>query len=497
MKRNHAQLLIAISTFNPWLGSFRNHAHQQKGIRMKDLTRNPVIDSDSYKCSQPGQYPPGTEVITSYLASRGGVFRSTVQAGIQMCLAKMFGQPVTMEMVEEARDFFHGHMGMFPYDGWKYIVEKHGGNIPLHIKSVDEGSVVPVKNVLLTVSSTDPVVPWIVSWYETKLVRLWYPITVATQSYHIKKSILEYLKLSSDDPEAEINFKLHDFGSRGASCEEEAEIGGAAHLTCFMGSDTCTGIRAANHYYGSKMAGFSIPASEHSTITSWGRDNEVDAYRNMITQFCKPNALVACVSDSYDLWNAIENLWCGKLLDEVKESGACLVIRPDSGTPHEVVLKALQIMDRKVGTFKNTKGYKQLPKYFRIIQGDGINRDSINLILKTITDAGYSATNVAFGMGSALIHEMKRDTQQFAMKCSHIIVNGIGRDVYKDPVTDRGKSSMRGILDLVKEGGQYKTISGSSMASVLKTVYYNGHLSNEATLDQIRSRINQSILNGE
>src|SRR5688572_21154557 len=134
------------------------------------------------------------------------------------------------------------------------------------------------------------------------MVRLWYPITVATQSWHIKKLILEYLSETSDNALDELPFKLHDFGARGVSSRESAGIGGMAHLVNFKGSDTIEGVRFANHYYGSKMAAFSIPAAEHSTITMWGREREYDAYRNMVRQFAKPGALFACVSDSYDLW---------------------------------------------------------------------------------------------------------------------------------------------------------------------------------------------------
>jgi nicotinamide phosphoribosyltransferase len=303
--------------------------------------------------------------------------------------------------------------------------------------------------------------------------------------------ILDHLRKSSDNPEAEIDFKLHDFGARGVSSRESAGIGGMSHLVNFKGSDTVEGIRFANHYYKSEMAAFSIPAAEHSTITSWGREHEVDAYRNMLTQFAKPGKIVACVSDSYDLYNVVENVWGGSLHEEVKNSGATLVIRPDSGNPPEVVLNVLKILDRKVGMTMNSTGFKVLPSYYRVIQGDGVNINSINEILTTIEAAGYSASNLAFGMGGALLQkDIERDTQKFAYKCSAIHVGNDWRDVYKQPATDPGKDSKRGRLTLTMADGQYKTVRESLLSgqSVLRTVFENGRILGETTLDEVRAR---------
>jgi nicotinamide phosphoribosyltransferase len=335
-------------------------------------------------------------------------------------------------------------------------------------------------------------------WMETKLMRLWYPITVATQSFFIKRKIMEALRQSANDPMGEIGFKLHDFGSRGVSSRESAGIGGMAHLVNFMGSDTCEGVGFANHYYNEKMAGFSIPAAEHSTITSWGKEHELDAFRNMLTQFGQPGKLVACVSDSYDLWKAIETYWCDELHEEVKASGATLVIRPDSGNPTEIILKVMQTLERKLGMSKNTKGYKLLPPYFRVIQGDGVNEDSIVDILSTIMAHGYSASNLAFGMGGALLQQVNRDTQRFAMKCSQITVNGETVDVWKDPVTDPGKTSKKGRLDLVMQDGKYRTIATSKLDgelnSQLELVYDHGMYLRDYTLANVRERANRWAL---
>lgn len=433
------------------------------------MFRNLILDTDSYKTSHYRAYPPGTTSMFSYFESRGGRYDATVFFGLQYLLKEhLEGPTITHWCVLEARDFCKAHGVPFNTLGWHRIVDL--GYLPVRIRAVPEGTVVPVHTPLFTVESTDPETFWIVSWLETMLVRLWYPITVATQSYNIRKTILRYLEKTSD-PGA-IDFKLHDFGGRGVTCREQAGIGGMAHLTSFKGSDTIQGVRFANQYYNSPMSGFSIPAAEHSTVTMWGKNGEEAAYRHMIKEFGKPGALVACVSDSYDYWHALD-LWTGPLLDEVKASGATLVIRPDSGDPADVVLKTLQHLEMAVGCEKNSKGYKVLPPYFRVIQGDGVNEDSIEDVLHTIKCEGYSADNVTFGMGGALLQQMNRDTQKAAFKCSSAIVDGVEIDVFKSPVDDPGKASKAGRLD----------------HPGLRTVFENGKILIDDDFETVRGRL--------
>jgi nicotinamide phosphoribosyltransferase len=456
---------------------------------------NNIIDCDSYKSSHaPWQYPPNTTGMYSYLESRGGRWGSTIFFGLQYLLKEHLSKPVTVADVEQARAFMAVHGVPFNEAGWLKIAQ-NGGHLPVKIRAVAEGQEVPTHNILLSVESTDPDSFWVVSWIETQIVRLWYPITVATQSFYIKRAILEALEQSANDPWGEIPFKLHDFGSRGVSSRESAGIGGMAHLVNFAGSDTLAGVMFANHYYHHPMAAFSIPASEHSTITMWGREREFLAYQNMVKQFCKPGKIVACVSDSYDLWNVLENIWGGDLRDEIKESGGTLVVRPDSGDPAEVVLKTLQILERKVGMSKNLKGYKVLPPYLRVIQGDGVNEDSIKEILNKLLSNGYSASNIAFGMGGALLQKLDRDTQKFAFKCSEATVDGKSVDVFKDPITDKGKRSKAGRLDLIREQGYLKTIlqMSSRAPSELVTVFDNGTIVKEYDLETVRKTAEQGL----
>jgi nicotinamide phosphoribosyltransferase len=460
------------------------------------MRHNQILDTDSYKASHFRQYPPGTEKLFGYLESRGGRYGQTVFFGIQYFLQRYLSQPITAQDIDEASAFLRAHGEPFPEEGWRHILDQHGGLVPVRIRAVPEGTIVPVRNVLATVESTDARVPWVVGWIETQLMRMWYPITVATRSYFCKRVIFEYLRKTANDPAGELLFKLHDFGGRGVSSAESAGIGGAAHLVNFLGSDTIEGIRFAQAYYGSKspVVGFSIPAMEHSTVTAWGREGEGAAYRNMIA--ANPEfQILACVSDSYDIERAVEHLWADELLDEVKASGKTIVIRPDSGDPVVVNLRLLQILERKVGMTVNSKGYKVLPPFFRLIQGDGNDtEEDIERVLAALEQHGYSASNIAFGMGGGLLQKLDRDTQRFAFKLSEIVVAGERRSVAKDPKTDPGKRSKAGRLDLVRQDGALTTVTIPAdqqqvRASELVTVYENGPVAAGAsTFDQVRER---------
>jgi len=453
-----------------------------------------LVDVDSYKSSHWLQYPPNTTKVFSYIESRGGRSTETVMFGLQYYLKKYLTQHVNHRDVREAAVFFAAHGEPFNEEGWTHVVNEHMGLLPVRIRAVPEGTVIPTHNALVTVENTCPKCFWVTSWIETMLLRIWYPITVATESREIKKLILSYLELTSDDPQGEINFKLHDFGARGVSSQESAAIGGASHLVNFMGSDTVVGTMTANRYYDHPMAAFSIPAAEHSTITCWGKEHESDAYNNMLRRFARPGKLLAVVSDSYDIYNACKNIWGGTLRQDVIDSGATVVIRPDSGDPATVVHKCLRLLESKFGSKVNSKGYKVLNNV-RVLQGDGINRDSIDRILRCIVEAGYSATNVAFGMGGALLQQHNRDTQKFAMKCSYMEVDGKGVDVFKDPVTDPGKKSKKGRLDLVlgvrPEDGCVETVKlpeGRTCMphTLMETVFKNGEILKTYTLDEVR-----------
>lgn len=463
---------------------------------------NVLLNTDSYKASHWLQYPPGTDAAFFYVESRGGVYDRTVFFGLQAILKQHLGRPITHADIDEARELYAAHGEPFNEAGWRDIVDRLGGHLPVRIRAVPEGTVVPTHQALVTIESTDAQAYWVPSYLETLLLRVWYPVTVATISWHAKQTIRQFLERTSDDPAGQLPFKLHDFGARGVSSAESAAIGGCAHLVNFLGTDTVSGLLAARAFYHAPMAGFSIPAAEHSTITSWGREREVDAYRNMLTQFAKPGAIVAVVSDSYDIFHAIREHWGKTLKDEVIASGATVVIRPDSGDPVAVVHECLELLDDAFGHTVNGKGFKVL-NHVRVIQGDGINPTSIRAILERVTSAGYATDNVAFGMGGALLQQLNRDTQKFALKCSAARVDGRWIDVWKDPVTDKGKQSKRGRMTLLRhrEYGSFRTVpvspDAASLAEVekpagfddaMETVWENGKLVRDWTFEEIRAR---------
>lgn len=461
---------------------------------------NLILNTDSYKASHWLQYPPGTDRSFFYVESRGGTYERTVFFGLQAILKEYLGKHATHTMVDEAKTFFEAHGEPFNEAGWRRIVDVHDGLLPLRIRAVPEGMVVPTHQVLMTIESTDPEAFWLPSYVETLLLRVWYPITVATVSWHVKQTISQFLEQTSEDPAGQLPFKLHDFGARGVSSAESAALGGMAHLVNFRGTDTVLGVLAAKAYYREPMAGLSIPAAEHSTITSWGKEREVDAYRNMLRQFAKPGGLVACVSDSYDLYHAVREHWGKTLRNEVVASGATLVVRPDSGDPVDVVHQTLILLDEAFGSVVNGKGYRVL-NHVRVIQGDGVNPTSIRAILERITKAGFAADNLAFGMGGTLLLQINRDTQKFALKCSAARVDGRWLDVFKDPVTDHGKASKRGRLTLLRhcEFGGFRSVALPEDAvalddariprgweEALVTVWENGQLLKNWTFEEVR-----------
>lgn len=458
-----------------------------------------IIDTDSYKVSHFKQYPPETKTVYSYIESRSHN-EEIVSMGIQSFIIDNLLEPITKSDVDFAEKLLSAHGLPFNRIGWMDIVGKHNGYLPLVIKAVKDGTVMPSNNVQVLVYNTDPNAFWLTSYIETALLRaVWYQSTVATISRNIKKIIKKYLDKTSENPEDQLPFKLHDFGSRGASSRETAMLGGMSHLVNFMGTDTIVGLIGAMKYYGNiktpekNMYGFSIPASEHSTMTSWTKDGEIDAMNNMIDKFSGDGKLYACVSDSYDFFNAVDNIWGKELRDKVIKSGGTLVIRPDSGDNVYNILYALESLSKSFGYSTNRKGYKVLHSSVRLIQGDGVNPKSLEEILSKMESDGWSADNVAFGMGGALLQSINRDTFKYAMKaCAIQKKNGEFVPVSKNPITDPGKASKSGILHLFKNSDNtYKTKSDmieNNEDDLLVTQYYCGVHKNKSTFEEVRER---------
>lgn len=467
-----------------------------------NISDNLILNCDSYKSSHYLQYPPGTEKVFSYIESRGGQFDQIVFFGLQMFLKEYLSNPITREMVDQAEAFWKAHGEPFNRQGWEYIVDQYDGYLPLIIKAAPEGSVIPTRNALVTIENTDPNCFWLTSYIETALLRaIWYPTTAATNSWSIKQTLIRHMQETADSQAQEsVNLMLHDFGARGASSMETAGIGDAAHLVNFMGTDTVTGALYAQRYYNEEnVVAISVPASEHSTMTAWGKEGEKEAFRNMLKQFGGDFPIISVVSDSYDIFNAVSNLWGEELREQVQQSGSMLVVRPDSGDPVDVVTKIVHLLDSKFGHTMNDKGYRVL-NGVRVLQGDGITEQVIDEILYSLRGWGYSAENMVFGLGGGLLQDMNRDTCKFAYKASAIQINGVWHDVYKDPVTDSGKASKKGRLMLYKDDqDRYVTAREAHNAEtaykpVLQPVFVNGQIRKQYTFTEVRRRSEQSTM---
>lgn len=458
---------------------------------------NPITNVDSYAYSHWKQYPKNTTNVFSYIESRGGFYDKTIFFGLQYFLKEYFCTPITQENINEASAFVEQHMGpdIFNKAGWQYILDVHSGYLPLRICSVAEGTIVPTHNVLVTIENTDPACFWLGSYFEAAILRAaWYGTTVATNSYAMKQTIKKYLELTGDV--SLLSTRLHDFGFRGVSSFESACIGAASHLINFIGTDTGPGIKFAQKYYNeTQMLGFSIPAAQHSTTTSWGgRDGEVKSFENMIDQFAGQDKLYAVVSDSYDIYHAIIQHWGTTLREKVIQSGGTLVVRPDSGDLLEVTLNCVELLGDKFGFSVNEKGYKILNPCVRLIQGDGIDNQTVGQILANYAKNGWSSSNIAFGCGGGLLQKLDRDSLKFAYKCSSVDVDEQQRDVYKDPITDKVKKSKKGRLMLFRdrETQEYFTDLNTRQSKVrgepmLMPVFENGRILTEYSFTQVRA----------
>jgi nicotinamide phosphoribosyltransferase len=464
---------------------------------------NLVLLADAYKYSHHKLYYPGTSKIYSYLESRGGLFDETVFFGLQYFLKHYLeGEVITKEKIDAAEGLLQqvfGRSDVFDRSKFDYIVDRYQGKLPVQIKAVPEGAVVPVNNVLMTIENTDPECFWLSNFLETLLMQVWYPNTVATLSREVKKIVAEYFEeTASEASQPAIDFVLNDFGFRGVSSVESAGLGAAAHLLSFAGSDTIMGSVLAQRYYDTqKVYGLSVPATEHSVCTLLGEEGELEIFKHVLKTF--PTGIVACVSDSFDIFRACSEYWGTELKDLVLARDGVLVIRPDSGDPVFTLLKVFDILLNKFGYTINERGYKVLPPQIRVLQGDGINVNTIRSIYGALKVNGISAENLLLGMGGALLQKVDRDTQKFAFKCSYAEVNGVGTDVQKHPVEVDGhgklvqsfKTSKAGRLKLVLTEEGFKTVRKEEMPEYedqLVTVFKNGELVNQVRFEEVRER---------
>lgn len=463
-----------------------------------------VFRADSYKYShaggltESGMYPPGTVLTSAYFEARKATYSHVPFFGLQYYLIEYLqGEVVSHDHIDEAVPFFAAHFGsdtVFPERRWRQLVDMHGGRLPLRIDALPEGTVVDPGTPMFQVVNTADDAFWLPTWIETLLEKVWYPCTVAARSLYARSVITRFLEKTGDP--AAVGFKLHDFGYRGVEAEEAAAIGGAAHLTSFMGTDTVAALRFLKRYYGEDMAGFSVPASEHSVAGAWGPTRETGFVRNALDAY--PTGLLSSISDTYDVWSHIQTVLGDDAKASIVNRDGVFVVRPDSGPPVRSVLKVLAALEQVFGSTLNAKGYRVLPDYVRVIQGDGINDEMIGQILSAMMtegEHGWSADNIVLGSGGGLLQALTRDTCGFAYKSSLTADADGEREVYKDPVDDHGKKSKTGRQFVYESAvlGRYMTVNRplAGRETMLQPVFENGEVLVQHTLAEVRQRIEE------
>jgi nicotinamide phosphoribosyltransferase len=475
---------------------------------MSLLTANTLLATDVYKLGHMEFYPEGTTKIYSYLIARSSKkFNETVFFGLQAFLKEYLTRPITDADVDEFLEYRKMILGANP----KGVVKKMRalaklGYWPISIKSVPEGSIVDVRNVLFTMTNTHPDFAWTVGYLESLILKVWNTTTVATSSLGFYRLFEKYAQATSDSGFL-VPFQVHDFGYRGCSSEETAALSGMSHLTSFLGTDTVLAVKAARQYYNAgkdgKPVGLSVPATEHSVMCAFGREFEFDAFARMLQQ--NPAGIVSIVSDTYNLWNVLTN-FAPRLKEEILARDGKVVFRPDSGEPKLILCGnpaakegspewkgVIRLLDEVFGHTVNSKGYKELNPKVGTIYGDGMYFARITDILGTLKEMGYATTNLVIGVGGILLQQHNRDDLGFAIKATFATVTGEDRELFKDPITDPGKRSHKGLLRLDKINGVYVTTDRCTptqeSGGLLEEVFRDGKILREFTFTEVRDRI--------
>jgi nicotinamide phosphoribosyltransferase len=441
--------------------------------------RNIITNTDTFKNVHYNLFAPGMEYMSAYVEARGGEFPVSVFVGLQAFIREYLMTPLTLEDIDEAESVAREQGYPFGRDRWLGILADHDGYLPIEIEAVPEGTVLPVKNVLLQIVNTDPKYPWVANYFETALLRaIWYPTTVATVAWLTKQQARNSMAATSDRPEL-VETMLHDYGARGVSSTESAALGSLASLVSYSQTDTMPGVVAARKYYNADFAGRTSPNVEHAVISSWGRDREVDAIRNIITTYDQHGAVVV-LTDTYDHENCVRNILGKELRQLVIDFPGVVVVRPDSGDPVMVTADTIGWLMEDFGFTVNSKGFKVLPPYLRVVQGDGLTRDLVTDIFIELERRGFATENAAIGFGGGLLQQVNRDTMAFAQKVNAVMVDGEWRNIQKKPSGNTLKHSKAGRLALTRDAsGEYITVPRHTISpeeNLLEVVFRNGKL---------------------
>lgn len=475
------------------------------------LQNNIIVDTDAYNLTDWKTLPPGITQLRAYGEARKGAhYAATCFFGLQMILIDhLAGQVVTKEKLEEAADLIPSWMGQTNYYHramWEHILNKHGGILPLEIKAVSEGSVVPVGNVLFQTVGLDPLVAPLTNHIETLLMHIWSTSTIATNSLAIMNDIKPLVEVSGSLEL--LPWMVHDFGYRGVDNHMSAARKGAAHFVAgFSGSDTLVADRAVRFYYDSPGVLKTVWATKHSVGTSFGSGAGEKAYLLHQLKNAPADATISIVIDSYDpigfMHNAVSD---PEIMSLIKARPGRTVFRPDSGNPEHQVGVLLDILGGLFHYEYNSKQYKVLKYNVGLLWGDGMDRESIFSLYSGIVYNGWSPDNLVVGSGGGLLVKgFTRDTQRFAIKSCEIELDGVLKPVNKVTSSDPTKGSKAGELKLMRtmDPPQYSTLSRKysgpdpnfdAYIDDMQIVFKNGEVTRQS-FDDIRARAN--AYNGE
>lgn len=489
---------------------------------------NPLNFADGYKIGHKQQYPQGTELVYSNWTPRGSRIKDVnhvVLFGLQYFCQKylvqdwkknFFDQP-KQKVVSLYKRRVENYLGVGSI-AYGHIEALHDlGYLPLEIKAIPEGHTVPLRCPMLTMRNTLPEFFWLTNYIETIMSSvLWMPCTSATIALQYRKILEKYANETGGDLDF-VKWQGHDFSFRGMPGLEAAMMSGAAHLLSFVGTDTIPAIDFLEEYYEAnsdkELIGNSVPATEHSVMCAGGQENEFGTFERLITEVY-PNGIVSVVSDSWDFWQVVTD-FLPKLKDKIMSRNGKLVIRPDSGDPVDILCgcplnhptSATNISESKglieclweifEGTI-NEQGYKVLDSHIGAIYGDSITLERCEEICKRLKSKGFASTNVVFGIGSYTYQYNTRDTFGFAIKATYCEINGVGKEIFKNPKTDNGlKRSLKGLIQLERRGLEYRAYDQQTWEQEtqgsLRTVFLNSQLYHQDSLSVIRERIKQEV----
>lgn len=468
---------------------------------------NPLLLTDFYKIGHINQYPKGTNLVFSNFTPRKSRMQGvnhSVWLGLKYFITNYLKDYFDLFFFKHHK----AHLTRVKYDNFisktlggiephLHIYDLHKlGYLPIEIYALPDLSVVPCGVPALVIYNTHPDFFWLPGYLETLLsCTLWQSCTSATIAREFRILLDRYASETSDIPEF-VDYQAHDFSFRGMSSLESAMISGMAHLQYFKGTDTIPALIKAEEFYNQPLHIASVPATEHSVMCAGGKDGEFETFKRLLTDVY-PDGIVSIVSDSWDLWNVVST-YLPTLKNSIMARNGKVVIRPDSGDPMEILcgqpahhpfkhhyqqwglIEAL--WDIFGGTI-NSKGYKQLDSHIGAIYGDSITLDRARDICERLRAKGFASTNIVFGIGSYAYQYNTRDTLGWAMKATYCEVNGEGRNIYKDPITDDGtKRSAKGLLKVIRDGDSYKLLQEQTWKQFhsddneLKLVFKDGEI---------------------